>query len=347
MKLIRELQLHRWAGIIVTVLMIAGTLLPAGCTAPPSGAKTFVFITNGDSAYWYAAEQGWKDKAAQLGLQAEFLRNSDGSAAGQIRLLDQVLTRDDVAGVAVSVVNASAGGILDRMKKLGEKVPLVTVDSDTRPEDHGLRRTYVGTDNKDAGDLAGRVAVELFPEGGTWIGFVGAKDADNARARIEGFAASAKGFEQLDLMQDQHGREKAMSNVRAALPKKPNLLVGFYSYNAPAIAREVKDPQNKGPMKIVTFDAEEATIPSIANGMIDASIVQSPYDMGASSLAVLAAYAKEDKAGVDKLLAGKEFVDTGIRVVVPDDSTLKLEGAKVEKVGDFKKFLESKGLKSS
>lgn len=338
---------QQWVGAGLAILSVAATILATGCSAPPSGKKKFVFITNGDSAYWYAAERGWNDKAAELGLDAEFLRNSEGNATGQIRLLDQVLTRDDVAGVAVSVVNASAGGILDRMRKLGEKVPLVTVDSDTKPEDRGLRRTYVGTNNREAGELAGRVAAHLLPDGGKWIGFVGAEDADNARARIEGFAAGAKGFERIDLMQDQHGREKAMSNARAALTRNPDLLVGFYSYNGPAIAREVKGPENKGSMKIVAFDAEEAAIPEIAKGTIDASVVQSPYDMGGRSLEILHAYASDDKPAVEKLHAGKEFIDTGIRVVVPDNSELKIEDAQVEKVGEFKKYLESKGLKSS
>lgn len=322
----------------------------AGCAERPeegaSASRKVVFITNGDSPFWDAAEKGFLDAAAKQGLTGQFLRNKGGDSASQLRLLDQIASRTDVAGLAISIVDASAVGIIDRLREIGARIPVVTVDSDCRPEDQSCRRAYIGTNNLEAGKVAGRIAKQLAPDGGGWIGFVGSADADNARGRIEGFIANAgDGFQEVDLFQDQHDAGKARENVRAALTKDAAVLFGIYSYNAPAIAEVVQDAGLRSKFKIVTFDAEENTMRAIDQGLIDATIVQNTFDMGSQAVTLLNAFANKDEAKVHELLGDSTELDTKVRVVVPNDSTLEDES--VQKIKDFQAYMESMGLRST
>lgn len=319
-----------------------------GCAerSPAAGGGKLVFITNGDSSYWDAAEKGWNDATLKLGKQGQFLRNKSADATGQIRLLDQLASQSDVQGIAISIVDASATGIIDRLRDLQKRIPVVTVDSDCRPEDQSARNAYVGTDNVEAGKVAGRIAKLLVPDGGKWIGFVGNEDADNARARIQGFVEGAGDkFVRLDVLQDQHDQGKARENVRAALNKDAALLFGIYSYNAPAIAEVTHDAGQRDKVKIVTFDAEENTIRAIDANQIDATIVQNTFDMGSQAATLLDAFSKKDNALVEKLLGSGTELDTGVRVIVPENSTL--EDPSIQKVNEFKAYMEKMGLRST
>ena len=55
--------------------------------------------------------------------------------------------------------------------------------------------------------------------------------------------------------------------------------------------------------------------------MIDAMVVQNPYEMGYTGCKLLYRMIKDDKAGVKELLKGGDTVDTGLKVIVPDDAS--------------------------
>lgn len=333
--------------------LVAATLGGCGSPASQEGASRqprLVYITNSDSPYWDAAEKGWNDAAAEKDARVTFLRNKSSDAAGQIRLLDQVLAQRDVTGVAVSVVEASAVGIIDRLKELRVRgVEVITVDSDCDPKDKVCRRAYVGTNNLEAGKVAGKAAQWLLPKGGKVIGFVGTMDADNARQRVDGFKqAAGENFWLVDVMQDAGDSNKARENVRAALLKHKDLAMpfGIWSYNAPAIAEEVAASGKRSSLKILTFDAEVNTLRAIKDGGIDATVVQNTYDMGRIPVLLLLALRQKDETTIHDYLKGTDQHDTGVRIIVPNDSPLKGKD-RVERYEEFESYMRSKGLKST
>ncbi|MBI3861672.1 MAG: sugar ABC transporter substrate-binding protein, partial [Planctomycetia bacterium] len=55
---------------------------------------------------------------------------------------------------------------------------------------------------------------------------------------------------------------------------------------------------------------------------------------------------KDDKAGVEELLKGKDVVDTGLKVIVPDDNS-PLKSKFRMPLPAFKSWLTEKGLTGS
>ncbi|WP_169976510.1 substrate-binding domain-containing protein [Tautonia rosea] len=320
----------------------------------PDGPR-LIFISNTNSDWWSAVEKGMQDGGTEFGAEVS-LRRNDGQVQGQIDKLREVLSMPDVHGVAISALEANAPGVIDAMNDLQKAGKVViTIDSDVDPSHASARRAYIGTNNAEAGRVAGQALALLRPEGGKMAMFVGAASAANARAREEGVLEGAgDAFERTQTWEDGGDHSRARQNVQSALSKTPDLeaLVGLYSYNATGIAEEMANsPQVRERVTVVTFDLDEAARPHLNLGNIDATICQNPYEMGRLGVQLLKALIEEDEATVAEILPDGEYRDTGVRVVVPQTdspvSELRDEGLDVLTIDEMNSWLESKGLQST
>jgi len=335
------------------------------------GPRRLVFLTNGDDPFWDACNAGLQEAAGSAGLSekglAVVMEKNNGTAQGQIEKLRQFRSQSDIAGVAISVIQADNAAIAEEMRKLAASgVAVITVDGDVNREAfRDARPWYIGTDNLVAGKVLGRAAGRLLEargvEQGGYVQFAGFTDNDNARSRMNGFQEALGGaFEEVDRMSDRMDLAKARDNARAALVNHPDLvaLVGIWAYNAPAIAEVVEERDVRDTTTIVTFDAQAAALEHMAAGRIDAMVVQNPFEMGQKAVRLLVAMLEDDQAVIDELFprSGEPDGDihtTGLRVILPDgDSPLAgddFDATPAERMslGEFRSWLESRGLSSS
>jgi ribose transport system substrate-binding protein len=370
----RMLRCRRWLGAAVLLCGLGCTGgqsdAPAGAnstpTAPSAGAKRLILLTNGNSPFWDACRAGVTDAEKELGLPAQgfqaVMEVNDGSVQGQLDKLRQYGGQADVVGIGISALDAKNVGIAEELQTLRKKgIAIITIDSDIdREMFRDARFAFVGTDNFAGGQQLGVCAKQLLPEGGQYVTFVGKTGAQNAIDRINGFADGAGDkFQSVDNMGDDFDRTMARDNVRNAIRNHPDLkaLVGIYSYNAPAIVDVVKELNKRDAYKVVVFDAEPIAIQQVGEGMIDAMVVQNPYQMGYQGIKLLRALAQDDKAAIAEMFPklgepGGDIYDTGIKVVVPDEgSPLKREdfNANTEflKLGEFQQWLQKYNLTGS
>ena len=337
-------------------------------TAAPGGAngKRFIFLINTEDPFWDACRQGLAEGSKDLGMLVT-MESNDGTAAGQIDKLRQFGTQSDIGGIAISVIEADNIAIVEEMRKLRERgVQIITVDGDTNTEQYrDARSYYLGTDNLVAGGVLGTACKALLnarkSEKKGFVQFAGFTDNDNARKRMDGVKkAMGPEYTEVDRMPDKTDKGQARDNVRNALTNHQNLgaLIGIWAYNAPAIAEVVEEKNAHGTTVIATFDAQSAAIEFMADGKIDAMVVQNPFDMGYQSVRLLKAMANKDQKTLDEMFpnAGQPNGDvytTGLRIVAPDDKTpLKPEmfdGKVVEfmKLSAFREWLAKFKLTSS
>jgi ribose transport system substrate-binding protein len=336
-------------------------------SSQPKSVRRIILLTNGNSSFWDAARAGMEDAANELKLGssglAAVMEVNDGTLQGQLEKLRQFASQTDIAAVGVSAVDADNVAIAEAMLQLQEQgVPLITFDSDVdRERLRKSRFAFIGTDNLVGGRELGVCARHLRADGGGYVTFVGRTGAQNAIERIGGFAEGAgSSFESLDSMGDGFDHTRARDNVRNAIQnhaEKLTTLVGIWSYNAPAIVDVVREMNKREEMTIVTFDAEPIAVEQMGDGMIDAMIVQNPYQMGYQGVRLLKALVEHDKAVVDDMLPqysqpDGDIYDTGLKVVVPSaDSPLKADmfgkNTKYLTLEEFKKWLDEQGLQGS
>ena len=313
----------------------------AGAAAAPSpqGLKRLVFITNGDDPFWDALLSGLKEGEKRFDCAAAGLAVSrdvnNASAEGQIERLRQYATQDDIAGIAISVIQADNQSIVEEMKKLQQKgVKVITVDGDVnRDTFRDARPYYIGTDNVVGGRTLGTATRALLEAkgaaGGGYVQFAGFTDNDNARSRMNGVKeAIGDAFAERDRMADEMDLPRARDNVRNATQNHQDLvaLVGIWAYNAPAIADVVTESGSRDKYVVGTFDAQDLAIGHMAKGNIDVMVVQNPFEMGVQTVRLLKAMVEGDEAVTKEMFprAGEtdgDIYTTGLRVVVPDTSS--------------------------
>lgn len=335
-------------------------------TTSSGGLKRIIILVNNPSPFWDACRAGVLDSNAELNLEAQGFVASmevpDGTIQGQLDRLRQFATQSDIAAIGISPLESDNAAIADELKKLkGKGIPVITFDSDLdRERFRDLRYAFLGTNNRGAGEVLGKCAQVLRPEGGEYVTFVGRTGAQNAIERIDGFATGAgEKFVQKDKMADGGDRSKAQENVRNSLRNHPDLntLVGIWSYNAPAIVDVVREQKVREKVAITVFDAEPGTIAAMKQGDVDVLVVQDPYAMGMQSVKLLAALLKKDQSLISEMLPTYgnpegDLYDTGIKVVVPgDDSPIKADlfPGKVQHMTlpTFEAWLQKYGLTGS
>ncbi len=305
-----------------------------GVDSAARGTRRIILLNNTDSPFWDAARAGIDKVAEDLKLKeagfAASMDTNNGTDEGQIEKLRQYGTQDDVAAVIISPTSATNPAVVDELKKLKDKGVIVgTFDSDLDEKFQSVREFYVGTDNIQGGKVLGTAAKNLRPGGGEYVQFVGLDSQQNAYQRMDGFTSAVGGkFVQKGRRIDDTDRSRARDNVRDSIDQNPNLnvLVGIWSYNAPAIVDIVKEKNVRERFTIVTFDAEQLAIEQMGAGMIDAMVVQNPFGMGYDSVKYAFAKLQGDEATMTELFPsmkepGGNIRDTGLKVVVPDSGT--------------------------
>ena len=297
------------------------TAIPAcgGSSDKPDRIKIGV-VTNCSDPFWDLCEAGANKAGHDFDVDVLFRQPEGLDVAKQMPIVE-AFVQQGVKGIAVSVINPT--GQKKALKRIGEEVPLITMDNDA--DDTG-RLCYVGVDNKEAGRAAGRMVKKAIPNGGVIAMFIGSDISANGKGRIQGVldelaAPEANGtpatrtFNGQEVSGKMYGKyflvdgeaksdggpeknpQQYPSAMLGRLTGVPDVcMVGLYAYNPPAILSAVKANSLVGKVKIVGFDENPVTLKAIAAGEIEGTVVQDPYNYGYKSVEVLAAVARGDKS---------------------------------------------------
>jgi ribose transport system substrate-binding protein len=302
-----ERSARRLAALMVCLVCVSVGCRPGTTSGEKtSGAIKLAFVTNNAADFWTIARRGVEKADAELSdVETEFRLTSDGTAAEQQRIVDDLLTKG-VAGIAISPVDpANQVAMIDSAAK---QAIVFTQDSDAP---RSQRTLYIGTDNLAAGRQAGQLIREAIPDGGSVMLFVGKLDAQNAQERVQGIrdALAGSNIRILDVRTDDVDDVRAKANAADTLVRYPDLkgLVGLWSYNGPAILNAVREAGKVGTVKIVAFDEADETLAGISAGAIEATVVQQPFEFGYQAIHKLAQATRGDRS----------FIPASKQIIVP------------------------------
>jgi ribose transport system substrate-binding protein len=198
----------------VLVVVLSASLWACNSANDKTGSGTgggkklrLAFVTNNPSDFWTIARKGTEKAAAELqqsgaNVEVEFQMPGDGTAAGQQRIVDDLVAKG-IDGMAISPVDPK--NQTQMLNSVASQALVVTQDSDAPASN---RTCYIGTDNVAAGEQAGQLVKEALPQGGKIMVFVGMLDAQNAKERYEGLqkALAGSNIKIIDVRQDSTDR---------------------------------------------------------------------------------------------------------------------------------------------
>jgi ribose transport system substrate-binding protein len=297
--------------IMVCIIAVAG-VLPVWARPQAGGGNIQVALITMDSVdeHWIKLRTGAEDKAKELGnVTVTFSAPQVGKvdAAAQLQLVEDAITRKvDILMLAPLHADALVPGI-EKAKAAGIKVILVDSGANTEQYD-----TFLFTDNGAAARLAADELAKVVGEKGK-VAIINAQaGAGTTMTRENAFkdqiAKKHPGITVVGTQYSDGDATRALNIATDFITANPDL-AGIYACNegsTTGAGNGIDQAGKAGTVKFVGFDWSANTKALIERGVLNATIVQNPYQMGYQGV----------QAGVD-LLAGKTVqrrIDTGVIV---------------------------------
>lgn len=244
--------------------------------------------------------------------------------------LVQSFVAQRVAGILLAPLNDKALiGSVNAAE--ASKVPVVIFDSALAG---GKIVSFVATDNRAAGRLAGERMASLLGEKGKVAVLRYQEGSASTREREEGFLEGVRKFSGVEVVSDnQYGgatTESAFSAAESLLLAKSAASGGLNGIFAPnesttfGTLLALDKGKLGGKLKFVGFDASDKLVQAVRGGQIDALVLQDPFNMGYLSVKTMVQHLRgervEARTDTGAKLADKASLDTPeIRELVKPD----------------------------
>ena len=251
--------------------------------------QDLAMVVNVAVDYWNAGKVGFNKGLSDLGVKGTFQAPANGRLDQQLSMI-QTRRGQSISAFSVSAIDPTAiKAPIQSANSAG--IPVLAIDSPL-PADDGAA-LYLGTPNYEAGQKAGAAMKAALGGKGEVVVLVGSLTASNAVQRIQGFedALKGSGIKVVNKLSDNMDASKALSNAETAIQTDPNVtgLYGVYSYDGPSAAQAVQSAGKTGQVKVISDDSDAQTLKFIQQGVIQATVVQEPYQQGYTGAYLLAA----------------------------------------------------------
>jgi ribose transport system substrate-binding protein len=319
-RVVQTFSSARHAGLrACTTCVVAGLMLSACGQRQNTGTLTIAVIPKGTShVFWQSIHAGAEKAARETGATIIWrgpLREDD--RASQVSEVEGFVSRG-VAGIVLAPLDEAA--LAPPVAEAARRgIPVVVIDSGLKGSDYV---SFVATDNRKGGGLAGDRLAGLVNDRGTVVMLRYAEGSESTLQREAGFLDAIGAHKAIEVASaNQYGG----ADVEGAYKKSEQLLSrfkrpdgslgvdGIFTPNESttlAMLRVLEDNGWAGKVKFIGFDASDTLVKGLGDGHIDGLVLQDPVNMG--YLGVKTMVAKIQGRAVERR------VDTGVRLVTRD-----------------------------
>lgn len=315
--------------LIFFIIILFGFLMCDG--QKKAGYRIALVAKAMDSEFWQTVKQG----ATTAAKACPNVKLSMLAPAREINIDQQVNILEDLVLKRISAIAIAPCGsaeIIPILNKAYEnQIPVISFGSDIEWEH---KSSYVGTDNRLGGRLAGEyIAKSLNGKGNVAVirGILGIHDHEE---RVGGFLDAMHGNPAIEIVALQPAnseRELALTVMENILISHPELQAIFITSDQMALgALEAIDAHRMtGKLIVVGFDGGREAIQAIRDGRLTALVAQNPHNMG--RLAFLAAYQAARGEAIEKRIdTGTALIDkANLDEFYKKDNTAKVTGSQV------------------
>ena len=290
------------------VLLLAAC---GGASHPEDARPRVAVIPKGNThLFWKAVEKGALAGGERAGLEVVFkgpLQEND--RAQQIQLVQQFVS-EGVAGLALAPLDHAA-----LVQVVGaaraRAIPVVIFDSDLDGTPGVDFASFVATDNKKGGEVAGQHLAGLLGGKGKVVLLRYQVGSASTEAREEGFLAAARAAGLEVTVDNRFAGATAGEAKTVALNLADELRAaqGVFASNESAtngMLLALEQLGLAGQLRFVGFDASPPLVAGLAAGKLDALVVQDPVRMGELAVTTLAAAMRGERV--------EPRIDTGARL---------------------------------
>lgn len=290
------------------ILFFAG----APARAAPPRITAVLKTIDSNMEFWEVVKNGMRTAATEFAVPLEIFGPwAESDIEGQIRIMETVvkdrptaiiLSAADFSALIPSVQAAHAAGIL-----------VVTLDSGV---DSDIPQTFVATNSVEAAEKLAMHLPTLLEPGRSVAIINHVPGATTAIEREEGVRRALERdgrYPILGTWFTNNFEERAYTITQELLETYPDLgaILAMNEVSTVGAAQAISDAGLAGRIRLLGFDSSLAEIKFIEQGVLDATVVQKPFNMGYLAVrAVLDAVEKKPRI---------RFIDTGSVLITADN----------------------------
>ncbi|WP_240338322.1 sugar-binding protein [Peribacillus alkalitolerans] len=240
-----------------------------------------------DNEYWRLVEKGARAAAEKYDVLLEYVGPKQSNIDEHVKTIE-MSAASNVDGILMQGLNDEQfKPLIDRVVE--KKIPIITVDTDAL---NSKRIAYIGTDNYYSGYLAGKAMIEETHGNANVAIITGNFYKNHQIQRVKGFQDALKkekGIRIITVKESDISRVRAAEKTHQILQDYPevNAFFGTSALDGIGIAQVVEKYQMRKSITIIAFDTLPETINYIKQGIINATVVQEPYEMGYQSVEMM------------------------------------------------------------
>ena len=284
---------------------------------PQEKLKIAVIPKGKESNFWKSVRAG-ANIGAVKSKDVEIIWKSpqpENDKVQQISIMEQCI-KEGVSGIILSPVDNNA--LLESVSKaMKKKIPVLIFDSALNGTPGKDFISFIGIDNKKAGNLAGENLAELLKGKGNVLLLRYVKGQASTMEREKGFLeAIAKEKDIQLIIKDRN----AGGSIDEAKKGNMSLIIqlkeadGIFCPNETAtngMLLALRDAHLAGKIKFIGFDASLPLIEALKNGEINTLVAQDPSRMGYQSIKTMVDYIRGKKIPLS--------INIGVRLVTREN----------------------------
>lgn len=237
--------------------------------------------------FWVDVADGAKEKSQEYGFDLQIDGPDELNISEQIKSIEMAIAAK-VDGIITNAIDSEEIlSVVNKAKIAG--ISVILVDSDA-PE--SVRDYYVGTNNYDAGVLAGKTMAEATGGAANLAIISGGIDQIGLIERIKGFKSVVSKYPDMNIVCIKYSDIDYLeaSQIASGILKdypQVNAFFGVSMTDIPGAAKVISEKVNANSYTLIGFDNMGYTLKSIRDEVVYGTIVQDPYEMGIKAMKLL------------------------------------------------------------
>lgn len=242
-----------------------------------------------DTTFWNKVGTGALRQAAEEGASLEIWGSYSNNTEEFLKKLELAI-HSKVDGIIVQGLDTDEFKELTKVKAAFNGIPIITVANDV-PMKESLRRTYVGSNQFQAGGLMARQLLDDMGVKGNVVLLYDSGKEYYLRERLDGITATLNRYPDIQVLfaETSESRDQVITTMRDQLNQMPdvNAFIAVNSKLIGPMVQEIGKRSQVEPYYIYTFDDGPDSLPLLEDGKIDGVVEQDPEKMGEVSVGQL------------------------------------------------------------
>ena len=302
------IKINKLIVILLTLIIVTSCSYKQKINASSEVKQVALIVKSREDYYWDTVKMGADIAAKEFGVEINYMAPIDESDIdAQIKMVSEAVNK----GVdAIILAPSDSKALVDIANKArNHKIPVIIIDSNLETDSIN---SFIATDNFDAGKKAGEELINLVGEKANvaLMGYV--KGNHTGDQRENGFLDTLSKYPNIKVVAKKYCSEDsslATTLTKNVLSEYPNLdaIVALNSVSTTGAADAIYEMNLMNSIKIVGFDSTPKEIQYIEKNVIQATIIQNPFNMGYLSVKNASSSINSEKI--------EEYIDTGSKVI--------------------------------